>query len=139
MAVTADHVIVVGKGRLLRDQPMADFIADAAVEVVRVRTPQVRELTEVIAAEGGVVTPLEGAGPSGEGLSVQGLSSDRIGIAAARARLTLYELSPQAASLEDAYLALTRDSVDYRATDEEIDDVTDDMTGSGAAPVGTAA
>lgn len=128
MAVTADHVVVVGKGRLLRDQPMADFIADAAADVVRVRTPQLGELSAVIAAEGGVARPVEG-----DVLSVQGLSTDRIGTAAARAGLTLYELSPQAASLEDAYLALTRDSVDYQASDGDADTSVPDTTMGSAA------
>lgn len=110
MAVTADHVIVVGKGRLLRDQPMAEFIAEAAVDAVRVRSPQLTELGQLVRADGGVVSALDG-----DVATVRGLSSDQIGTLAARSRLTLYELSPQAGSLEDAYLALTRDSVDYQA------------------------
>jgi ABC-2 type transport system ATP-binding protein len=111
MAVTADHVIVVGQGRLLRDQPMADFIDDAAVETVRVRASDVERLARLIKESGGSVT-LEG-----EVLSVQGLSSDQIGTRAAQARITVLELSPQSASLEHAYLALTRDTVDYRTDD----------------------
>ena len=109
MAVTADHVIVVGKGRLLRDQPMADFIDDASVETVRVRASQVGRLARLV-EESGATVALDG-----EVLTVQGLSSDRIGTLAAHAQLTVLELSPQSASLEDAYLSLTRESVDHPA------------------------
>lgn len=113
MAVTADRVIVVGKGRLLREQSMAGFIADASAGSVRVRSPQLRRLAEVVVAAGGTVREMQG-----DVLSVERMSSDEIGTAAARAQLTLYELAPQAASLEDAYLALTRDTVDYRSGQE---------------------
>ncbi len=112
MAVTADHVVVVGHGRLLRDQPMADFIAEAAVDAVRVRSPQLEALAGVVETEGGTLRSHDG-----DVLVVGGLTSDRIGTIAARSRITLFELAPQEASLEDAYLALTRDTVDYRATD----------------------
>jgi ABC-2 type transport system ATP-binding protein len=116
MALTADHVIVVGKGRLLRDQSMADFIADAATNVVRVRTPQAAELRQLVAGDRVIIrSTSEGV------LEVEGLSSDEIGIAAAAARITLYELSTQSASLEEAYMALTADSVDFRATSESTD------------------
>jgi ABC-2 type transport system ATP-binding protein len=110
MAVTADHVIVVGQGRLLRDQPMAEFIAQASSAVVRVRSPQTTQLAEIVASYGGAVDAVE------EGtLMVRDLSSDQIGIAAAAASITLYELAPQEASLEEAYMALTEQSVDFRA------------------------
>lgn len=114
MAVTADHVIVIGKGRLLRDQPMADFIDQAAVETVRVRASEVAGLARLVEQAGGSCTL------DAEVLSVTGLSSDRIGTLAAEARITLYELSPQSASLEDAYLALTRTSVDFGADDHDL-------------------
>jgi ABC-2 type transport system ATP-binding protein len=113
MALTADHVIVVGKGRLLRDQSMADFIADAATNVVRVRSPQTAELMRLVAGAN-VVTRSTSPGV----LEIEGLSSDEIGIAAAAAQITLYELSTQSASLEEAYMALTADSVDFRSTSE---------------------
>lgn len=112
MAVTADHVIVVGKGRLLRDQPMAAFIDDASMELVRVRSPQAGQLAQLLNRPG-VSTALD----ADDVLTVEGLSSDEIGTVAAQAAVTLFELSPRAASLEDAYLALTRDSVDYAAND----------------------
>ncbi len=113
MAVTADHVIVVGKGRLLRDQPMADFIDDASVETVRVRASRIGQLARLVEESGATVTM------NGEVLTAEGLSSDQIGTLAAQAQITVLELSPQSASLEDAYLALTRDSVDYRADNHD--------------------
>ena len=111
MAVTADHVIVVGKGRLLRDEPMADFIEDARTETVRVRASSLGQLARLVDEAGGKTTL------DAEVLTVAGLSSDEIGTLAASAQITVFELSPKAASLEDAYLALTRDTVDYRDDD----------------------
>ena len=112
MAMTADHVIVVGKGRLLRDQPMAQFIDEAHVERVRVRASDISRLAQLVQRSGATTSS------DGEVLYVEGLSSDHIGTLAAQARITVLELSPRSASLEDAYLALTRDTVDYRADDE---------------------
>jgi ABC-2 type transport system ATP-binding protein len=110
MALTADHVIVVGRGRLLRDQSMSEFIAAAGTDLVRVRSPQTRQLAGILTAEGVTVHDVaDGV------LEVAGLSSDKIGIAAAQAQITLYELASQGASLEEAYMALTEDSVDYRS------------------------
>ena len=111
MAVTADQVIVVGKGRLLRDQSMTDFIDEARTETVRVRATSLGQLARVVEEAGGKTTL------DADVLTVADLSSDEIGTLAAQAEITLFELSPQAASLEDAYLALTRDTVDYRADD----------------------
>ena len=112
MAVTADHVIVVGKGRLLRDEPMADFIDAARTETVRVRASSITQLARLVDEAGGK-TALDA-----DVLTVADLPSDEIGTLAASAQITVFELSPQAASLEDAYLALTRDTVDYRTDDD---------------------
>jgi ABC-2 type transport system ATP-binding protein len=128
MAVTADHVIVIGKGRLLRDQPMADFISDAAVESVRVVTPGRDRLVELLRARGAAVTVEEpppddaaaGADSPEESetaLIVEGVTSRDVGTLAAEAGITLWELAPQAGSLEAAYLALTRESLDYADSD----------------------
>ena len=113
MALTADHVILVGRGRLLRDQSMADFIADASSDVVRVRTPRAGELAGLL---GGPEVSIRRAGD--QVLEVEGDSSEHIGTVAAEAGITLFELATQTASLEEAYMALTEDSVDYRATDD---------------------
>jgi ABC-2 type transport system ATP-binding protein len=110
MALTADHVIVVGRGRLLRDQSMADFIASASSNVVRVRSPHAARLLDALRADGAAVTVL------GDGvLEVEGISSDAIGDKAAAIHATLHELTTQPASLEEAYMALTEESVDYRS------------------------
>ncbi len=109
MALTADHVIVVGKGHLLRDQPMADFIASASTDVVRVRSPHASQLAELLAADGATVRPV-----ADHTLEVEGLPSDQIGTIAAAAHLTLFELATVSASLEEAYMALTEESLDYR-------------------------
>jgi ABC-2 type transport system ATP-binding protein len=111
MALTADFVIVVGRGRLLREQSMAEFIADASGGVVRVRSPQADRLAALLGGEGVTVRSL-----AESVLEVEGLPSEQIGITAAEARITLYELAVQGASLEEAYMALTRDSVDFRSS-----------------------
>lgn len=107
MALTADHVIVVSKGALLRDQPMKEFIAAASADRVRVRSPQVNELREALIARGARIGAV-----AGDALEVEGLSTDEVGLVAAGARLTLFELANQAASLEEAYMALTEESLD---------------------------
>jgi ABC-2 type transport system ATP-binding protein len=112
MSVTADHVIVVGKGRLLRDQSMAQFIADASTTAVRVRSPQAGRLAALLQADG-VTVSSDGT----DVLSVTGMSNEAIGLAASAAAITLYELTPQAASLEEAYMALTEQAVAYRSSD----------------------
>ena len=113
MALTADHVILVGRGRLLRDQPMADFIADASSDVVRVRTPQAGELAELLTGKDITVRSV-----GAQTLDVEGATSDHIGTVAADAGITLFELATQSASLEQAYMALTENSLDYRSTDD---------------------
>ncbi len=112
MALTADRVILVGRGRLIRDQTMNDFIAEASGGFVRVRSPRIDALATLLAADGVTIRHLE------DGVvHVEGRSSDQIGSAAAAAGIPLFELTPQTASLEDAYLALTGDNLDYRSTD----------------------
>jgi ABC-2 type transport system ATP-binding protein len=114
MALTADHVIVVGRGRLLRDQSMAEFIAAASAEVVRVRSPQAPALAALLGREGATVRQMaEGT------LEVDGLSTDSIGVIAASAHLTLFELTTLDASLEEAYMSLTEDSLDFRSTRDQ--------------------
>jgi ABC-2 type transport system ATP-binding protein len=113
MALTADHVIVVGQGRLLRDQSMADFIAGAAAAVVRVRSPHSSQLAALLGGEGVTVRNVA----EGE-LEIEGLTSDQIGTTAAQAQLTLFELTTIEASLEEAYMSLTEDSVEYRSSTE---------------------
>ncbi len=113
MALTADHVIVVGRGRLLRDQSMADFIREASTDVVKVRSPQAAELAALLERDGASVRTTESGG-----LEVEGITSDEVGTIAARAGLTLYELATIGASLEEAYMSLTQESVEYRSSED---------------------
>ena len=109
MAVTADNLIVIGRGRLIRDMPTNEFIASASTNTVHVRTPEEVRLRDVLLSDGVEVVS---SGP-GE-WSVTGMTSDEIGYRAAEAGLPLFELTPVKASLEDAFMALTEDVVDYR-------------------------
>ncbi len=114
MALTADRVVVIGRGKLLRDQSMAEFISEASMNVVTVRSPQAGRLSDVLAGPGVTVRPL---GP--DRFEVDGLDAEQIGTRAAGAGLTLFELTTQQASLEDAYMALTEDTLDYRSRDAD--------------------
>jgi ABC-2 type transport system ATP-binding protein len=109
MALTADHLVVIGRGRLIAEMPVADFIAQSSQQFVRVRTPQTNEFREAMQSHGATVV-LEDDGA----LSVAGLNAGEIGDIAFDRRLPLHELSPQLASLEEAFMELTQDSVDYR-------------------------
>jgi ABC-2 type transport system ATP-binding protein len=110
MAQTADHIIVLGRGRIIADAPVSEILAAATGTVVRVRTPQPDELSRLITSADVTVT-----GEEPGLLKVVGLESPQIGEAAARAGIVLHELTPIGASLEEAYLALTHDDVEYRA------------------------
>ena len=114
MALTADRVIVVGKGKLLRDQAMTDFIADASTDIVRVRSPHADRLADLLGRRGAVVRSL-----ADNSLEVEGISSDQVGTLAAEANLTLFELTTVAASLEEAYMALTELSLDYPSSSDQ--------------------
>jgi ABC-2 type transport system ATP-binding protein len=109
MALTADHLVVIGRGRLIAEMPVAEFIAQSSQQFVRVRTLQLNEFREAMQSNGATVV-LEDDGA----LSVAGLNAREIGDIAYERRLLLHELSPQLASLEEAFMELTQDSVDYR-------------------------
>ena len=109
MAQTADHIIVLGRGRIIADAPVSEILAAATGTVVRVRTPQPDELARLIVSADVSVT-IEEPGL----LTVLGLAAPRIGDAASQAGIALHELTPVGASLEEAYLALTHDDVEYR-------------------------
>ena len=110
MAQTADHLIVLGRGRILADAAINDVIAGATHAVVRVRTPEVGRLTAAIAGPDVVVTTQPGGA-----VEITGLTSEQIANAAAAAGVVLYEVVSLAGSLEDAYLALTSGEVEYRS------------------------
>lgn len=108
MAVTAEHLIVIGRGRLIADCATDEFIARSLKRSVLVKSPDAARLSALLTAEGGLVTA-----DNGQALTVGGLPAPRIGELAARAGLVLHELTPQLASLEEAFMELTRDSVAY--------------------------
>ncbi len=109
MALTADHLVIVGRGRLLADVPTADMIA-AASTVVRVRSPRAEELAGLLTGPDVTVER------HGDVLSVTGRTVESVAEVAFEQRLLLHELTPVSVSLEDAYMALTRDDVEYCAT-----------------------
>ncbi|MET9131495.1 ABC transporter ATP-binding protein [Streptomyces antibioticus] len=110
MALTAEHLVVIGQGRLLADTSMADFIARNSRSFVRIRTPQRERLLDLLRGAG--LTVVE----SGSGvLEADGGTSEQIGELAARHQIVLHELSPQQASLEEAFMRLTAESVEYHA------------------------
>ncbi|MGW4378477.1 ATP-binding cassette domain-containing protein [Kitasatospora sp. NPDC004531] len=110
MEHTADHLVVVGRGRLIADEPLAAFAARGRGGGVTVRTPDADALAGVLTAAGATVRP---DGP--ERLAVTGLDADTIGDLAHRHGLRLRELATAAASLETAFMELTADSVEYLA------------------------
>jgi ABC-2 type transport system ATP-binding protein len=109
VALTADHLIIIGRGRLLAASPTDRFISGARQDVL-VRSPSAGELAGLLAARGAAIRP-EGDG----GLAVTGLDAPAIGDLAAGHGIAVHELVPRHASLEQAYLDLTDDSTDYRA------------------------
>jgi ABC-2 type transport system ATP-binding protein len=123
MSLTADHVVVIGRGKLIADQPMADFVASSSSRSVRVCTPDPERLVPALrAADAGVENAGEGR------LVVTGMTAPDVGTMAARLGVTLHELTPQSGSLEDAFMELTRGSVEFRA--EEIEPPPADVAGS---------
>ncbi|UAJ81226.1 ATP-binding cassette domain-containing protein [Leifsonia sp. ZF2019] len=114
MAQTADHIIVLGRGRILADAPVDQILAGATRNAVRVRTPQVDELARAISSADVTVTGVEN-----QLIEVTGLTAAQVGEAAARSGVVLHELTPLSASLEEAYLELTHDEVEYRTEVEK--------------------
>jgi ABC-2 type transport system ATP-binding protein len=112
MALTADRLIVIGRGRLIADASVSEVIASSSTNHLRVVSPQAPQLRTLIEGQGGIVTT-----EAGDLLAVTGLQCRDVGVLAAQAGLTLYELSPQEASLEEAFMEMTRDSADFHATE----------------------
>jgi len=110
MENTADHLLVIGRGRLIADCTVPEFIAANSRQSVRVRTPQPAELSKVVAAAGGTVHE------DGDGLMVvQGLGVSQVGDLAFENSVRLHELAPAQASLEQAFMELTASSVQFHA------------------------
>ncbi|GAA3391763.1 ABC transporter ATP-binding protein [Cryptosporangium minutisporangium] len=108
MALTADHLVVIGRGRLLADRPLPDVVEQLGERTVRVRTAAAPELITRLSADGVTIRS-----DAADGLLVTGLDSEEIGRIAADAGIVLAELTPQRASLEDVFVTLTSDSVEY--------------------------
>jgi ABC-2 type transport system ATP-binding protein len=108
MALTADYLVVVGRGRLIATGSVSEMIRHGSASHVRVVSPQADQLRTLVEARGGRVVP-DGA----EGLAVTGLECCDIGILAAGAGLILYELSLQPGSLEEAFMEMTRDRAEF--------------------------
>jgi ABC-2 type transport system ATP-binding protein len=114
MALTAQHLIVIGRGRLIADAGTEELIARAAPGVVRVRSTDPEALAALLRSRDVAVS---GAGDGA--LAVSGLSTDEVGRAAGAAGITLLELAAQQASLEEAFVEMTRDAVEFRARTQE--------------------
>jgi ABC-2 type transport system ATP-binding protein len=110
MALTADHLVVVGRGRILADCSMSQFIAEHAASYVRVASPQRREVADLLLRQGLDVVVHD------EELHVQGLDAAAIGELVGTNGLYLHELTLVRSSLEDAFMTLTADSVEYSAS-----------------------
>jgi ABC-2 type transport system ATP-binding protein len=112
MAQTADHIIVLGRGRVVADAAVGEILANASGGSVTVRTPHGDRLARLLDAEGAIVSPT-----APDLMSVTGLAAPRIGEIAAGAGVVLHELTPVTGSLEDAYMELTRDEVEYTSVE----------------------
>jgi ABC-2 type transport system ATP-binding protein len=112
MALTADHLIVIGRGRLIADVSVADFTKHASSDLVYVRTPEAERLRDLLV---GPTVHITAVSPGR--LEVIGLTSDEIGDLAAANMIPLHELIPHQASLEDAFMSLTHDSVEYQTSE----------------------
>jgi ABC-2 type transport system ATP-binding protein len=116
MAQTAEHLIVIGRGRLIADESVEEVIARSSGQSVLVRTPQPAQLAKELerdAADAGPQASVTVTPGDGNVLIVRGMEAAEIGEKAAAARIVLHELTPQRASLEEAFMELTRESVEY--------------------------
>src|SRR5262249_11385271 len=108
MALTAHHLIVIGRGRLIADTSVSRFIEMASASLVRVRTPEAARFRELLGPDHAVSTP-----DRPDVLEVRGLSLEEVGDLAFRNAVPLYELTAEQASLEEAFMNLTRDAVGF--------------------------
>lgn len=111
MERTADHVIVIGRGKMVADTSMAEFMSRASGSTVRVVSPQIVALAARIEQAGGTVT----VDADSDARLVAGLDAKAIGEIAAANQMVLHELAPRRGSLENAFMELTKDTVEYRS------------------------
>ncbi len=110
MAMVAERLVVIGRGRLIADTTVSDFVGRASKNLVFVRSPDSARLADIVAALGATVTP------DGDGsLEVAGLTAAEVGDAASANGIALHELTPHQASLEEAFMDITRDELEYTA------------------------
>jgi ABC-2 type transport system ATP-binding protein len=112
MALTAQDLVVIGRGKLIAQCSTEEFIGRAGAAAVRVRSPQLNQLSDLLTGAGAAVRA-DGADDDRHALLVSGMESTAIGELAAANGVTLHELSPMSGSLEEAFMQLTGDSVDY--------------------------
>jgi ABC-2 type transport system ATP-binding protein len=112
MSLTADHLVVIGRGSLIAETTVKDFVARSQGAAVRLVTPDPADFASALTGCGATVTQAEDGA-----LHVEGLTSAQIGDLATRDRLTVHELTPVLASLEDAFMELTQDAVEYRSAE----------------------
>jgi ABC-2 type transport system ATP-binding protein len=112
MAQTAEYLIVIGRGRMIADTSVEQFVAGASKKAVRVRSPQLAGLTEALAAPNVKVVAIE---PSVA--EIDGLTAEQIGDAAAAQGIALHELTPMQASLEEAFMEVTQDALQYHSNE----------------------
>jgi len=110
MQLTAEHLIVIGRGRLIADLPLDEFVRRHSGQSVRVRSPHADELVRILAGTDVAVEPIAPGV-----VDIEGMAAEEIGLIAAERQIVLYELTPHHASLEQAYMDLTRDEAEYRA------------------------
>ncbi len=109
MAVTADHLIVLGRGKVLADAPLSDIVRQWTRATVRVRTPRAHDLARLVAGDHVSVTHLD------DGLlDIEGMTAAELGDLALDRGIALHELTPTSGTLEDAYLRLTGEDVEYK-------------------------
>lgn len=128
MSQTAEHLVVIGRGRLIADTSVQEFVARASSDLnVRVRSPRAGELRDALARHDAQVQDV------GEGLlEVSGLTGEQIGEIALAARIVISELTPREASLEEAFMSLTGDSVEYHASTGENETRASETVGAAA-------
>jgi ABC-2 type transport system ATP-binding protein len=115
MSITADRLIIIGRGRMIAETTVEDFLKGGTGNFVRVRSPQVERLTTLLQEQGMIVK----REPDGS-LEITGAGCEVVGDLAGANGLTLHELSTHKASLEETFMELTRDSVDYRTDDDAL-------------------
>ena len=106
----ADHLVIVGRGKVIADTSIADLIASVSADRVTVRTGAPRDAAAVLSGAGATV-----AGSDGDILTVAGLAAERIVVLLGQSKVPFSEVTAHRATLEEAYMELTRDAVEYRA------------------------